>query len=90
VLALDDWLVLRATGACGLDPSPARGPVFVAVRYSRRQRFHFGERLAPSDVDRVVKRRALAAGLNPAGLSAASLRAGFYAEAARGEASSVA
>jgi site-specific recombinase XerC len=88
--ALDDWLVLRAMGARGLDLSPARGPVFVALRRGRRQRFHLGDRLAPTDVDRIVKRRAVAAGLNPAGLSAVSLRAGFSAEAARGGASSTA
>jgi integrase len=87
VRALDGWLVVRAMWARGPDLSPTRGPLFVALHRGRRERFRIGDRLAPSDVDRIVKRRASAAGLNPVGLSAVSLRAGFYAEAARSDAS---
>lgn len=90
VLALNAWIEVRATRARGADLSATHGPVFVAVRRGGPQRFHLGVRLAPTDVDRVVKRRAIAAGLNPAGLSAVSLRAGFSAEAARDESSSTA
>ncbi|MFS8071878.1 MAG: integrase, partial [Byssovorax sp.] len=90
VRALHDWLDARALRARGGDLSATHGPVFVALRRGGPQRFHLGDRLAPTDVDRIVKRRAVAAGLNPAGLSAVSLRAGFSAEAARDESSSTA
>ena len=90
VLALDEWLRVRAIWERAHALPSTHGPVFVALRRGRRERFHLGVRLAPTEVDRIVKRRAIAAGLNPAGLSAFSLCAGFYAEAARGEASSVA
>jgi len=90
VLALDDWLGLPAIWVRGLDRAPTFGPVFVGLHRGRRQRFHVGDRLAPNDLDRIVKRRAVAAGLNPAGLSATSLRPGFSADAALGDTSSVA
>jgi integrase len=90
VRALDDWLGLPALWVRGLDRAPTRGPVFVGLHRGRRQRFHVGDRLAPNDLDRIVKRRAVAAGLNPAGLSATSLRPGLSEDAALGEASSVA
>jgi integrase len=90
VRALDDWLGLPALWVRGLDHAPTCGPVFVGLHRGRRQRFHVGDRLAPNDLDRIVKRRAVAAGLNPAGLSATSLRPGFSADAALGETSSVA
>jgi integrase len=90
VLALHAWIDVRAVRARGADMSATHGPVFVALPRGGPQRFHLGVRLAPTDVDRIVKRRAVAAGLNPAGLSAVSLRAGFSAEAARGGASSIA
>ena len=90
VQALDEWLHARALRARGGDLSATHGPVFVALRRGGPHRFHLGDRLAPTDVDRIVKRRAVAAGLNPAGLSAVSLRAGFSAEAARGGTSSAA
>lgn len=89
VLALHDWLDVRALRVRGGDLSATHGPVFVALRRGGPPRFHLGDRLAPPDVDRIVKRRAVAAGLNPAGLSAVSLRAGFFAEAARDESSSI-
>jgi integrase len=85
VLALDAWLRLPAMWVRGLDAAPVRGALFVGLHQGRRQRLRIGERLAPNDVDRIVKRRAIAAGLNPAGLSAVSLRAGFYADAAHGD-----
>jgi hypothetical protein len=88
VLALNAWLGLLATWARGPELSLTSGPLFVALRRGGPERFRLGDRLAPSDVDRIVKRRAVAAGLNPAGLSAVSLRAGFYAEAARSGANS--
>jgi site-specific recombinase XerC len=90
VLALNDWIEVRAMRARGADMSATHGPVFVALPRGGPQRFHLGVRLAPTDVDRIVKRRAVAAGLNPAGLSAVSLRAGFSAETARDESSSTA
>jgi integrase len=90
VLALSAWLDARALRARGGDLSATHGPVFVALRRGGPHRVHLGDRLALTDVDRIVKRRAVAAGLNPAGLSAASLRAGFAAEAARGGTSSAA
>jgi integrase len=90
VRALDEWLRLAAMWVRGLELAPTRGPLFVGLHQGRRQRLRIGGRLAPNDVDRIVKRRAVAAGLNPAGLSAFSLCAGFSAEDARSEASSVA
>jgi integrase len=90
VLALNAWLDARALRARGGALSATHGPVFVALRRGGPHRFHLGDRLAPTDVDRIVKRRAVAAGLNPAGLSAVSLRAGFSAEATRGGTSSAA
>ena len=90
VLALDDWLGLPAIWVRGLDRAPTFGPVFVGLHRGRRQRFHIGDRLAPNDLDRIIKRRAVAAGLNPAGLSATSLRPGLSADAALGDTSSVA
>jgi integrase len=90
VLALDEWLHLPAMWVRGLNIAPARGPLFVGLHQGRRQRLRVGDRLAPADVDRIVKRRAIAAGLNPAGLSAVSLCAGFDADIARGDRSSIA
>ena len=90
VRALDEWLRLPAMWIRGLERAPTRGPVFVGLHQGRRQRLRIGGRLAPNDVDRIVKRRAVAAGLNPAGLSAYSLCVGFSADDARNEASSVA
>src|SRR5262249_27246776 len=87
VRALDRWLVVRDTWTRRPDLSPVCGPLFVALHRGRRQRLRLGDRLAPSDVDRILKRRAAAAGLNPAGISALSLRACFYAEATRSGAS---
>jgi hypothetical protein len=83
VLALNAWLGVLATSARAPTLSRTSGPLFVALRRRGRQRVHLGDRLAPSDVDRIVKRRSVAAGMNPAGLSAVSLRAGYYAEAER-------
>ncbi len=88
VRALDEWLRVRAIWERAHALPSIHGPVFVALRRGRRERFHLGVRLAPTEIDRIVKRRAIAAGLNPAGLSAFSLCAGFYADAARDEASS--
>ena len=90
VRALDAWLGVSAIWARGGDRAPTCGPVFVGVHRGRHARFHVGERLARNDVDRIVKRRALAAGLDPAGLSATSLRPGVDADAARGDGSVVA
>jgi hypothetical protein len=73
----------------GLDVAPARGAIFVGLHHGRRQRLRIGKRLAPYDVDRIVKRRAITAGFNPAGLSAASLRAGFHADAEHGDPSAI-
>jgi integrase len=87
VLALKVWLDTRAMWTCGGERWATHGPVFVALPRGGPRRVHLGDRLAPSDVDRIVKRRAVAAGLNPAGLSAVSVGAGFYAELARYEAS---
>jgi integrase len=85
VRALDEWLRLPAMWVRGLDSAPARGPLFVGLHQGRRQRLRIGDRLAPIDVDRIIKRRAIAAGLNPAGLSALSLCAAFCADIARDE-----
>ena len=90
VLALDAWLLLPAMWVRGLDVAPARGAIFVGLHHGRRQRLRIGKRLAPYDVDRIVKRRAITAGFNPAGLSAASLRAGFHADAEHGDPSVIA
>jgi integrase len=90
VRALDEWLCLPAMWVRGLDRPPARGPLFVGLHQGRRQRLHIGGRLSPNDVDRIVKRRAVAAGLNPAGLSAVSLGAGYCADLARSDESSIA
>jgi integrase len=88
VTALDEWLHLPAMWVRGLDIAPARGPLFVGLHQGRRQRLRIGDRLALIDVDRIIKRRAIAAGLNPAGLSALSLCAAFCADIARDKGSS--
>ena len=58
VLALDEWLRLPAMWVRGLATAPARGPLFVGLHKGRRQRLRIGDRLAPIDVDRIIKRRA--------------------------------
>lgn len=90
VRALDEWLRLPAMWVRGIDIAPARGPLFVGLHQGRRQRLRIGDRLSLIDVDRIIKRRAVAAGLNPAGLSALSLCAGFYADVAHDDGNSIA
>jgi len=81
VLALDTWLAARARlMACD------RGPLFTGLHEVREGRISVGKGLAPSDVDRILKLRASAAGIT-ATLSAHGLRAGIYTEAARAGAS---
>jgi len=70
IAALRAWLALRGAAA---------GPLFLSVdRWG-----HLGQRLSGHDVARLVKRRATAAGLDPAKLSGHSLRSGLATSAAK-------
>jgi site-specific recombinase XerC len=84
VRALDDWLAQLNELALRANLSPARTPLFVALRPGGRGHpLIMGQRISPKDVDRILKRRASAAGIDARSVSANDLRAGFYAEAAR-------
>jgi site-specific recombinase XerD len=90
VRALDAWIEARSAWASGPQLSPARGALFFALRQPQpgQARLLVGQRLAPEDVHRILRRRAKAAGVQ-ADLSAHGLRAGVYTEAARRGASLV-
>jgi len=66
VRALDLWLRERAQHAHGPSSSPVHGPVFVALHPAGGHKERFGGRLHEGDVLRILKRRAAAAGLDPA------------------------
>jgi site-specific recombinase XerD len=84
VHALDDWLVQFHELALRVNRSPACGPLFVALRPGGRGHpLIMGQRISPKDVDRILKRRASAAGIDAKSVSANDLRAGAFAEAAR-------
>jgi site-specific recombinase XerD len=81
VLALDEWLAQRDEIAREAGLISGRGPLFVALhRGGRRRPVIVGRRISPEDVGRILKRRAKAAGIDAAPLSAEDLRAGIYAE----------
>jgi site-specific recombinase XerD len=77
VRALDEWLAQRDEMAREAGLIPGRGPLFVALhRGGRRRLVVVGRRISPEDVGRILKRRAKAAGIDAATLSAEDLRAG--------------
>jgi site-specific recombinase XerC len=77
VRALDDWLVQLNELALRANLSPARAPLFVALRPGGRGHpLIMGQRISPKDVDRILKRRASAAGIDAGSVSANDLRAG--------------
>jgi site-specific recombinase XerD len=78
VRALDEWLAERGQLTCTRQGRAiaVRGPLFFALRQNRPDEpLIVGQRLSPQDVDRILKRRAKEAGIDPATVSADHLRA---------------
>jgi site-specific recombinase XerD len=73
VRALDAWIVQRAEYARAPSLSPARGALFVALRGGRGYPVLLGRRISRKNVQRVLKRHARAAGVDPATVSVQGL-----------------